>query len=152
ERGERGGYGETMLCDGKLDDRAILGRRREREPDLLGGDLHRIQRVIGDRTRTDERGAGTDGDDDEADAERAHRVRRRLAENFERDGDAVDERDSARTQGLEDARPNSGARPCVRSAEGVLVQMERETHGLAELRVLDVLEEPIAPRNLLDQP
>ena len=83
ERRERGGFGETMLCDGKLDDRAILGRRREREPDLLGGDLHRIQRVIGDRTRTDERGAGTDGDDDEADAERAHRVRRRLAENFE---------------------------------------------------------------------
>ena len=100
-----------MLGDRELYDRAILRGGGERESDLFGRDLHRIERVLGDSTSAHEGGARPDGDDHEADGKRAHRVRRRSAEQFKNDGEPIAKGGRMRMQPEKDARPNSAAGP-----------------------------------------
>ena len=111
ERRESGRLREAMLRDGKLDDRAILRRRREGEPHLFGRDLHRVQRIVRDGAGAHERGARRDGHDDETDDKHPHRVRSRTAEELEDDRETIDHRRVVRAQPKKDSSPNSGARP-----------------------------------------
>ena len=111
ERRESGRLREATLRDGKLDDRAILRRRREGEPHLFGRDLHGVQGIVRDGAGAHERGARRDCDDDKTDDENPHRVGSRSPEELEDDRKTIDHRRVVRAQPKKDSSPNSGAGP-----------------------------------------
>ena len=148
---KRGRLGEAVLGDRQLDDRTILGRGREGEPELFGGDLHRVEGVVCDRACAHQSCARADDCGHKSEGESTHGVRRRSAEHIEHDRKTVGERRTPGVQPEKDSRPNPGAGPRVGGGVRILVKSERKSHRFAKLRVLDLLDQPVTARDFLDQ-
>lgn len=138
-----------MFRERQLHRGAVLEVRRDPKTSLLGRELHRIQRVVGERLGAREERAGGQAHQHEPDRERAHDVRRWRREDAQSEGSSPAAPGGPRELG-EDTLPDARAALGFQDDERVGVETQRDPDHLAD-GIGELMQLTFAASHLLDR-